>query len=496
VALNLILDPWIPVVMTTGRRRVIRPDEISNDKIQSVDWHREDLNIACLEFLIGLSFAAMAPADLETWEDGLEVEPEELRSAFKRLAPAFNLTGAGPLFCQDYSEFADGVSLETDALFPDSAGEKTIRDNKDVMVRRHRYGDLSLPEAAMALFTFQSYAPANGAGKRVGLRGGGPMVTLVVPGDNFWEMIWANVPYGKPAALNDFPWMRPTVSSKRQAPEDGGKPVSESVTLPLGHEMTAETFFAMPRRVRLTCQDENIIGFREQTFGTNYVGCLHPLTPNFTDKTTKYLVPMKVNVTRLGYDNWIGTIIPAEQGTGRERALTFRTFQERFPGQRASTLVAGWNMNKASAVNFMTSHPVLHILTERDQVLLRAMIKAAETITGHIYRAIKDAMDIPSGMRIEKEFYDRTEAALDRLCAELAHGKSRHNIGTAWFNEMRKTALSIFDEVTLPCMTRRDPKVITNIIKGRRSLTDRFNIVSKSSASLRAMLEMEEAKAA
>ena len=105
-------------------------------------------------------------------------------------------------------------------------------------------------------------------------------------------------------------------------------------------------------------------------------------------------------------------------------------------------------------------------------------------------------MDIPSGMRIEKEFYDRTEAALDRLCAELAHGKSRHNIGTAWFYEMRKTALLIFDEVTLPCMTRRDPKVITNIIKGRRSLTDRFNIVSKSSASLRAMLEMEEAKAA
>lgn len=496
MSLNLILDPWIPVVMTDGQRRVIRPDEIANDSLLSVDWHREDLNIACLEYLIGLCFAALAPADLEEWEDGLEIGPAELRAAFKPLAPAFNLTGAGPLFCQDFSEFTDGIALEPDALFPDSAGEKTIRENKDVMVRRNRYGDLSLPEAAMAIYAFQSYASANGAGKRVGLRGGGPMVTLVVPGDSFWEMIWANVPYGKPAALTDFPWMRPTVCSKRQPPLGGSMPISETVTLALGQEMTVETFFALPRRIRLICHDSKITGFREQTFGTNYVGCLHPLTPNFTDKTTKDLVPLKVNVSRLGYDNWIGTIIPAEQGTGRERAQTLRTFQERFPGQRASALVAGWNMNKASAVNFMISHPVLHSLSERDLVLLRAMIKTAETITGHLYRAIKDAMDIPSGIRIEAEFYSQTEASLERLYAELGRGAPRHRVGSDWFDEMRKTALSVFDGVTLPGMTRRDPEVMSKIVKGRQSLKDRFNINHRASAGLRALLEMEEVKTA
>ncbi|MFG6572297.1 type I-E CRISPR-associated protein Cse1/CasA [Sulfitobacter sp. 1A13353] len=492
MSLNLIMDPWIPVVTTDGRRRVIRPHEMIDAEIRAVDWHREDLNIACLEFLVGLSFAALAPEDLEAWEDGLEIEPDDLEAAFTRLAPAFNLTGEGPLFCQDQSMLSTGNELQADALFLDSAGEKTISDNKDLMVRRNRYDGLTLPEAAMALFTFQTYAAANGVGKRVGLRGGGPMVTLVVPGENFWEMIWANVPYGRPARLEDFPWMRETISSSRQATTKGKSTAGATVTLPLGMDMPVETFFSMPRRVRLTFQGDRMISFREQTYGTNYIGCLHPLTPNYTDPKTKDIIPVKVNVTRLGYENWIGTIIPAEQGVGRERAANFRSFEERFPGQSASVLIAGWNMNKATAANFISSQPVLHSLSGRNQVLVRGMIKAADIVSSHTYRAIKDAMDIPYGMRIQTEFYMRTEVAMNRLCAELSHGKARPEIGAAWLLEMQHSALSIFDEITLPCMTQRDLEVIPKIVKGRQGLEMRFNTKARSSAPLRALLEMDE----
>jgi len=493
VIFNLILDPWIPVVTLDGSRRVIRPHEMISADIRAVDWHREDLNIACLEFLVGLSFAALAPEDLEEWEDGLEIEPEELKQAFARLAPAFNLTGEGPLFCQDHSVLTGANELPADALFLDSAGEKTIRDNKDLMVWRSRYDGLALPEAAMALFAFQTYATSAGVGKRVGLRGGGPMVTLVIPGQNFWEMVWANVPYGRPARIEDFPWMRETISSAKQAAAKGAKPAAgASVTLPIGPEMMVETFFSMPRRVRLNCQEGRMISFREQTYGTNYVGCLHPLTPNYTDKKTKDLIPRKVNVTRLGYENWIGTIIPAEDGVGRERAANFRSFQERFPGQSVSVLIAGWNMNKATAANFISSQPILHDLSDRDQVLVRGMIKAADIVSGHTYRAIKDAMEIPFGMRVQTEFYIRTEAAMDRLCAGLAKGSSRQTTGAAWLEEMCRVALSIFDEITLPCMTQRDLEIIPKIVKGRQALAMRFNPKTRSSAPLRVLLEMDE----
>src|SRR5690606_13936476 len=117
-----------------------------------------------------------------------------LRESFSRLAPAFNLTGEGPLFLQDL-EPLDGTANSPDMLFIDSAGGNTVRNNADLMVRRERYADLDLPLAAMALHTLQGHAPAGGAGNRTSMRCGGPMVTLVDPGTGpLWDLVWANVP--------------------------------------------------------------------------------------------------------------------------------------------------------------------------------------------------------------------------------------------------------------------------------------------------------------
>jgi len=55
--LNLITDAWIPVRTSDGPR-VIRPDQIAEPGVQFPNWPRADLNLACLEFLIGLVFLA------------------------------------------------------------------------------------------------------------------------------------------------------------------------------------------------------------------------------------------------------------------------------------------------------------------------------------------------------------------------------------------------------------------------------------------------------
>jgi len=41
--LNLISDPWIPVIRA-GRAYVIRPDQIAEADVERLDWPRADLN--------------------------------------------------------------------------------------------------------------------------------------------------------------------------------------------------------------------------------------------------------------------------------------------------------------------------------------------------------------------------------------------------------------------------------------------------------------------
>ena len=157
---------------------------------------------------------------------------------------------------------------------------RTVKNNADLMVMRGRYGRLSLPLAAMTLYTLQAFAPAGGAGNRTSMRGGGPMVTLIRPlagnAHSLWRLIWFNVPEEKPlsadCAAEALPWLRPTRTSKH----------GEIVTPDMSHP--AEAFFAMPRRLRLQFEGDGVSGVVQKPHGTNYQGWVHPLSPYYRQK--------------------------------------------------------------------------------------------------------------------------------------------------------------------------------------------------------------------
>jgi CRISPR system Cascade subunit CasA len=169
-----------------------------------------------------------------------------LQKALAGLAPAFNLLGAGPRFVQDYDAIT-GSQNPPYMLFIDSAGGSTAKKNAGLMVKRGRYPGLPLPLAAMALFTLQAFAPSDGAGNRTSMRGGGPMVALVQPeGADLWSLIWANVPEGEALDADDMeelPWMRPTETLKQKG---------QLTPQPEEEYLAPETFFGMPRRLKLT----------------------------------------------------------------------------------------------------------------------------------------------------------------------------------------------------------------------------------------------------
>ena len=195
--------------------------ETEHGRIVAFAWPRPDFDLAAHEFLIGLLAVACPPRDMQDRKRRFLNPPsqQELAAAFAPYESAFLLDGDGPRFLQDFDELKSEAS-PVEALLIDAPGANTIKLNKDLLVRRGRVKILSRAAAAMALYTLQQFAPAGGAGHRTSLRGGGPLVTLAIPGagedasvPTLWQKIWLNVPRGAlPEARQSeriFPWLAP-----------------------------------------------------------------------------------------------------------------------------------------------------------------------------------------------------------------------------------------------------------------------------------------------
>ena len=161
--------------------------------------------------------------------------PEELKARFSTMAHAFELDAQGEAFMQDFDLPKEGAK-PISALLIDTPGGKTVRDNLDHFVKRDRVEAVCHSCATLALFTMQANAPAGGAGYRVGLRGGGPLTTLLSLDETnrkphtLWHTLWLNVLPEKELRRNlekdrynwtaenkasIFPWLGPTLTSEK-----------------------------------------------------------------------------------------------------------------------------------------------------------------------------------------------------------------------------------------------------------------------------------------
>lgn len=293
MGLNLIRDAWLPVRRRSGRRERVRPaditDAIATDPVVALDFPRADWNAAVTEFLIGLIGLTFANAPQAQWADRFHrpPDPTDLFVRLDAFASAFELLGPGPRAFQDLDPLVDTDPRPVAALLMDAPGENAMRLNTDLFVERGRSRALSLPFAAAALITLQTYAPSGGAGHRTSLRGGGPLTLLVSPDPrhdgSLWAKLWVNVPSDHLADPPDlttvFPWLRPTLTSER------GQVVAPAGACPY------LAFFACPRRLRLHLAEHPgicdlggglgpvITGLSTRAHGANYKGWVHPLSP-------------------------------------------------------------------------------------------------------------------------------------------------------------------------------------------------------------------------
>lgn len=439
--------------MSEGSRRVIASWEMVDPQIAAPDWPRADLDIACYEFLVGLVFMAAPPADVKAWRQGLRADA--LRAALERFAPAFDLTGEGPRFLQDLGGL-EGEAVPVDMLFIDSAGASSPRKNSDLMVRRGRYAALDAALAAMALYTLQAFAPSGGAGNRTSMRGGGPMVTLVDPGEGLWPLVWANVPYGAP----------------RQTRLSEGKGDTETYP-PQAHPV--EAFFGMPRRLRLTEEDGAITGVVQKPWGTNYAGWVHPLSPYYRQKEGSELLPVHPKPGGFGYRNWLGIVAQERDDKDlKRRAGTVEDWQARSRGRRgrpASLIVAGWALKNMNPRSFLYSAQPLIDLPEGRDWLVPEMIAVADKMGQVLRRALGSVLSEGEAREaVREEFFARTEPDFIARIGDLAGDRVPGGLAESYIADLRRVALDLFDTRAVPALDARSAAQQARIVTARRNL--------------------------
>lgn len=510
---SLLSAKWIPAQRADGSRGPIAPHEITSDHdanpIVAFAWARPDFDLAAHEFLIGLLAVAFPPKSDGDWLEHYHTppSPEKLREAFAPYAAAFSLDGEGPRFLQDFSPL-EGEPSPVEALFIEAPGtsQATINKNNDLLVKRGRFSVLSRASAAMALYTLQQFAPEGGSGHRTSLRGGGPLVTLVVPGASengalptLWQRLWLHVqespPLDKARMPLAFPWLARTKTSENK----------EIVSASDANSLQA--FFGMPRRIRLVFEKNNserkcdVTGAVDEFVvreiitrpkGIKYGVWCHPLTPYYKDKTDTR--PVHAPDGRVGYRQWLGLVYQSADGS----LLPARAVVEarsRLPDiggrsmQDARLSAGGYKAKSANILAFAETEMPLHAVADpevadRLRTFADQLVKAASTAASALGISIRTALfggkaKIDSTATLldgpRERFWADTERDFHNLLADaiaqlkiVDAGETQTALVERWRRTLEQHARRIFDETApLDDFGAIDPK---QVVDARRFL--------------------------
>ncbi len=258
--MNLITDAWLPVMREQGADK-IAPWQIAepDNPVMELAAPRPDFQGALYQFLIGLLQTCFAPEDHDEWLDYWDALPttDELKKRFEEVTAAFELDCSdGPAFMQDYNDF-EGEELPIEDLIGGALSDATRSKNKDLFAKSGDISSVSPYWAAIALFNVQTSGVLAWGQHRIGLRGNGPITTLVLPDNHknsLWKKLWLNiltiedfnsVPGDK--KLREQQYIFPWLTSTRLSPNK--KPTSPEDGHPLQH------YWPIPRRIRFFIED-------------------------------------------------------------------------------------------------------------------------------------------------------------------------------------------------------------------------------------------------
>jgi CRISPR system Cascade subunit CasA len=523
--MQLINDRWIPLRRRDGTSRLFSPTEITTDYVSNPvvgpDWGRPDFQLAALEWLIGLLAVAMPPADEDEWEEGWSRPPSagRIQAALAPYALAFNLDGEGPRFGQDL-ENLPGEPDTPESLLIEAPGDNSRRNNTTLLNKPDRVRVMGRAAAAMAVFTLQTYAPSGGRGNLTSVRGGGPLTTLVIPGQDgdkpltLWQLVWANVPDGKPVPIADLPKVLPWLAPTRTA--DKFPKTTPDVAHPL------QAFWGMPRRLRLDfapnterlpcdvtgmIDDIIVTGWRQRPNGVKYEKFQHPLSPYYKDAQGQ-LLPVHPQPGGIGYRHWLGLV--TGDGTTSAASMVQQWWKTR--GARVPTsvqdgtrlLAGGYDMDNAKARAFVESEMPMPGARNTAQLeeLAKALVRGADIVARALRMALRDAVmsrdakldSAPLATAFEAfwgatepDFFAHLRDGAADPPADTDHFALVTRAGKLWLARLKSLALLLFDEGAPlnPSAASFNPE---RIVAARRLLQATLEGYGKSGQALFALL--------
>lgn len=507
--MNLINDAWIPALRADGTQCQIAPWQIAetDNPVLELAAVRPDFQGALYQFLIGLLQTVAAPEEGETWCDQYDsaIGAEQLKIMFSELGPAFELFSevGSPAFLQDL-QLDDGEAKPIAGLLIEAPGGKTIKDNLDFFIKGGQINTICPSCAAQALFTLQTNAPSGGVGHRVGLRGGGPLTTLIRPVGQatLWQKLWLNV-LDLSAGLNHtqaplsaavFPWLGET----RLSDKTGAATFPEDVD-PL------QMYWGMPRRIRLKVSDkacqcdlcgqpsaQSVTQFITRNYGMNYDGAWqHPLTPYRIDPKKEQLpLSLKGQKGGLSYRHWLGvTLVDSDNGDQAAKIVSdFYEYKALYLDDPLQLWCFGYDMDNMKArCWYEQMMPVLQLNSElaalvqqQAQHWVNAARISAQLLRNHVkqawYRRPKDVGGDISF--IDTEFYQATSASFYHLLNQYMtyireHVSPSSEFDHRWYRQLNQTLNTLFDQLTLNATPQELD--LKRIMVARASLFQDFN---------------------
>lgn len=485
--MNLLHDPWMPVRDVAGARHWITPEQWSDPRWRAFDADRPDFNGALMQFAIGLLQTTTPVDNPIEWRRGLNSPPaaDTLRQWFAPVAEAFHFDGDGARFMQDVGLGNEGVAInDIAALLIDSPGEQALKNNTDHFVKRGQIGALCGACAATALFTLQLNAPAGGAGHRTGLRGGGPLTTLVLASEpaSLWQHLWINVAlrseflarggdkaHGAPQ--RSFPWLGPIANLQ---PADPKGQIAQSQVHP------AHLYWAMPRRIRLeaavpaggscdACGREGqslFVRYATKNYGLNYKGeWSHPLSPYY--ETKEGWLSVHPQPGGIGYRHWMAWVLGAATDKQSVRVAPVVQRVLALPPQTMQGPLRLWAFgydmdNMKARCWYEAALPLYHLANceagarQALQAEVGRRLAAAALAASALRGAIKDAWFDADARgdfgHIDTAFWAATEPVfyrhLQTLIEALRQGPPPPPLPAreAWQRMLAATALRLFDQ--------------------------------------------------
>ena len=514
--MNLIADRWLPVIRRDGTREKIAIFELLNDyrsnPVVDLESPRPDFYNALYQLLIGIVQVAMAPKNEEKWAELWDepYSPEGFKERILKYQECFGIDSDGPAFMQDHD------------LKVDEAKEEDLTNLFINLPANNHYSPakprkIDVYWAAIALYTLQTFAPSGGRGHRVGLRGGGPLTSLLLPGQEngatqpaLWQRIWLNVlseeylsSLSGNADLQElgdiFPWMKPTKSSEKKGTE-----LYPQECHPY------HMYFGMPRRIRLifesepgrcdlTNEESQVVttGYRTRHSGNNYDGAwLHPLNAYAKPRKPGELpISIKAQPGGITYRHWMGLAVPKETHILPRlvEVANESTYRQYVLRQCSVTLwAAGYDMDNMKARCWYESSMPVYALSPGDskQVCQRTeffLDQAIELVRG-LQSTIKEAwFSRPKDAKgsvgfLGNSFWQYTEPdfyrLIDRMATNLDDDEIWADCARQWRDRIKQEASDLFDQWALA--QQEDGLNMRRVVDARNHLRNVIRKVHKN----------------